>query len=327
MVEIIQTHQSLLLNKAKQFADLMIPSTGVPSVCIAVEGGFHDGSEQVVSGGSATIGSEETCDLVLLDDNVEAKHVSLNFRKSIFGDVVKISTLQNNVYLNKREVKAGEDTAFVSLPLIMTIGNVKLNLFSEGVGLKASGGKKPSLFDRALKIGLMIVLFIGFLFLAENVIRTISVSNYAIMVPNYNNRAELAENNNNESVKQLKEKLMETGLSKYVSLEQSTDTGIVVSGTLPESLMPSWTALHKWYDSQPNITLLTSKVSSAPLLSDLPAIAAIRLSEPSEIVLLDGNRINVGDPIKDGWIVRKISETGLLLERGGEELNINFQRK
>ncbi len=321
MTNALQTHQQLATTMLRSAVTDMLPRIVAPVVDIGVQGGLHDMVSVSLPGEDIRVGSSFDCDVVLLDDEIAPEHLRIMARPSILGAAVSIETKEADVMLNGHPVRVGRPTPYTSLPATLTVSKVTLKLATHQVSTRRSArlaGFLSNTFTTVLLAGLIVIvppsLMVG---LGRN-------SNLVVSLQQDATPEAGAEQPVQPFLDQLNSRIAAATLKSFLDVTLSPDGVLFVQGAVPPAKLAAWEEIHRWFDALPGAPPLNSRVAGTPILDELPAIAAVRLSDPPEIRFADGHVSRIGDDVSDGWKIADITNDGLVLQRNSEELRVAF---
>jgi hypothetical protein len=105
------------------------------------------------------------------------------------------------------------------------------------------------------------------------------------------------------------------------------DRRVVVAGSLAKSEATSWTATQQWFDeSYGGRVVLTANVAigeskSAPSLR----LQAIWFGARPYVITEEGAHFYEGALLDNGWVLQRIAEDRIVLEREGESLALTYR--
>jgi len=101
---------------------------------------------------------------------------------------------------------------------------------------------------------------------------------------------------------------------------------LVVSGTIPNAQSGTWTEVRLWFDQ---------KFGQVPLVSNIAVgdaaqpprltLQAIWYGERPYVIAGDGTRYHEGAFTNDGWTIKEIGQTALVLTKGGATVALKYQ--
>ncbi|TIM69130.1 MAG: hypothetical protein E5Y60_15750 [Mesorhizobium sp.] len=127
-----------------------------------------------------------------------------------------------------------------------------------------------------------------------------------------------------DAERQLKLRLEQSGIST-LTVQQSSGR-LVVSGMIANDKNAAWTETQSWFDQAfgAHITLasnvMVGNAEQAPRLR----LQAIWYGERPYVIATDGARYHEGAFTNDGWTVKRIGETELLLTKGGATVALKY---
>lgn len=318
MSNAIELHQTLLQGKLRRFAQRFIPQAQTPHLSMKIESGLHKDAQMKLAADEFSIGSDPECDLVLLDDGIAGKHASVSVKNSLMGHAIEVTTHQDNVSLNGARLEKARPSTFETVPARIDLGDVCVMLDGSGHG---STKWLLALNDRVIRL-----CFVALLFFA--VLLGMDLAAGSPDAPPPAARLETAEPSSAAEQPTPQEillgKISEAGLENALTVSQPAQNTVVVTGSLPKEKLGKWTSIHHWFDGQANGILLTSNVRAAPVLSNFPAISAVRLGDDKQVRFLNGTVAGIGDKVHDNWTVEDITAEGLQISKGPNTLTISF---
>ncbi|MEP3299207.1 MAG: hypothetical protein ABJO27_22490, partial [Pseudoruegeria sp.] len=121
----------------------------------------------------------------------------------------------------------------------------------------------------------------------------------------------------------VQEKLDELELAEYLDVSLDSSGAVGLNGMLRSDKEIAWKQFRRWYDENETSVLL-SRVTMAPDLTEFPAISSVKLNEPQLIKLRSGAQIRIGDVIHNGLKLKEVNKGYLILDDDGEDLMISF---
>lgn len=120
----------------------------------------------------------------------------------------------------------------------------------------------------------------------------------------------------------LQAEIAEAGLVGLVA--EPADGALRVTGSYAPAMASRWRQIRRAYDQRwsnhvPLIPALTEAISDPPI-----RVASVWLGEPREIVTETGQSFQIGETVKDGWVVEGIETGYVLLIRGATSARIDF---
>jgi hypothetical protein len=319
----------------RQLAALMSVSGGKVPINLSVQSGLMQGMSEAFMSDSLKIGSGAGSDIVLLDDGILARHLTLNFRRSLFGVLVGVSAF-GSVTFGDQTLESGQESEFLRLPQVIRVGDVMLTFAQvPETALK----DLPSLRGVASIVGILSFATAVSLALAAPLLnasnsffktsnadaatnvdlasRTVDVA--AAVLAATTERADSAI-----FFTSVKTELTRLGLQDILVVSFPDRDLLSIAGSVPSAKWQEWRTFKQWYDGQVHAPVMLQDVAQAAELVTLKPVAMIRLSEPAEISFRDGEKRIVGQIVADNWLIKAITSDGLILTRGEETVAIAF---
>ena len=280
-----------------------------PPLLVRVLDGPQEGCEAVLSDGLVVMGGGLEDDVTLLDASLGDGAVTLAVAASPLGPLVSLRGVRGAPPL------AGLPPvgAPFRLPREIALGDVRLRLSSaratEGRTLRAGG---PGTLA-ALGLGLALVALV----------LPLGAPSAHRFAPARDGGVDAAAGRPDD-VGVMTGLLREGGLDPFLDAAENGTDLVVVEGTLPEDRLPDWRRVHNAYDSAAHERTLLTRIEIAPAEPTLPAIAAVRLTDPPALVLSGGGELRSGEVVADDWTIGAITPEGVALERGTERLVVEF---
>jgi hypothetical protein len=311
---------------------------------LEVVSGFHTGVSLALEEGSFSIGSTPDADIVLRDPGVAAEHAMLR----IEGRSVRIEAIGGDLSLGDEVIEKGHGCK-LRLPVEIALGGAKLRL------LNPSSAEARSFTGRLRPVGQ---------FVAARPLATaggliccaLAVTVATRQVPSQPAAADAASEaklamtktafySDGDALSKLgshvtdplpqtaAEEAASQFLAKMKSLNISSlrvtaaDRRVVVSGNVPQREAAAWASLQQWFDETYGSRLvLTANVvvgenRSAPALR----LQAIWFGERPYVITEDGAHYYEGALLENGWVLQRIAEDRVVLERQGESLALTYR--
>lgn len=317
----LEAHKNLFVAKLRWLAKVVVPRTAPQHVALSITTGAHNGYITELSATSLTVGSDEDCDLMLLDDLIAPHHATLKFDWSVLGTVVSVFSDQDDVFINGNPVTQDGRAIVAQLPATVMLHSVEVALASVRRS-KAATPARP--LGRVKRTAFVLLMLLALVLPLEWLIRTIAPTQMTVNFSAPASAQVSQETTLEATLEALAVRLASADLDDFISLRYTSPRLLEADGILPSARLADWEDVHRWFDAEFSDVTLTSSVHAAPVLSDFPAIAMVRLSDPMEVLFLNGNRASIGDLVVDGWRIANIKTDGLALNRNGDSLNINF---
>lgn len=310
-------------------------------VTFEVTRGLHGGAKLNLDDGPCTIGSSIDCDIVLKDAGIAPTHVRLR-RK---GGQIELDAVGGDINLpGGQVVPMGHGRRF-RLPLTVTVGSAEIRLGGDGqpqVGPAVT--RRSGVAAAALMVAAIAVLIVWNNFSVAQAER----SNQEDLegAPGLTQLASLDGTGQDivgsiqggqqetsrpvsatlgQAEQQLRSHLDQSGLGQ---LDIRSEPGrLIASGTVAKELSAAWTNVQAWFDQTYGGNILLVSNVAIVGVGDVPRLAlqAIWYGDKPYIIAADGARYYEGAFIDDGWAIKQISETSLLLVKEGATIALKYQ--
>ncbi len=317
-------HQGAIRSRFRRFIQNMATTRIPVKTEFSVKDGMLRGASHSIAKNSVSIGNDESCDLILVDEGIAAQHLELNFERSLFGGLFSARTGESDVEIGGVPLVPGVASSFEVMPTDITMNHIRIHL-SENTrrsSLEASGLGR--ILDRAFRLGSVAVVALILLWAAGELFFPAAKIQYQLALINSPAEQPAAKFNQGALQAKFLDQLKENGLTEYLEISSNADSAMTVEGVIPSNLVGPWHQAVSWYDRNANGNLLIVRVSEMTGLADFPSIAAIRLTEPAQILFSSGRRARKGTVVNGGWRINEISVDGLKLERRGEFVTLSF---
>lgn len=278
---------------------------------LTVLSGLHKGSETYLTGGIGTIGAEPSDDVMLVDDDAVGPQVHLTATSSLLGTILRVSSKRQDLKVEGSPLRDGE--TWTRLPCTLSFGEIEIEL--------CDPPDAPPGLD-LLRGGSVWVLAIAIMAAAYMLAPT-RPPLWQVAAP-----AEpvvmAASEVLPDPVTLVSEKLAAANLADHLTVSHAGNGAVMVSGSLPKTLMRDWRVLRMQHDSEASGVGIMSKVRPMRDLVELPAIAAVRFGADPSLLMGNGETLHPGGKLPDGWVISKIEQDGVMLSRRGERLKVNF---
>ncbi|MGX5844384.1 SctD/MshK family protein [Mesorhizobium sp. ArgA1] len=307
------------------------PATG-HSIALSVTQGFHAGAELSLVEPLYTIGSSTESDIVLRDGGIAPIHARLRRRGSQF----EIEAVGGDVILATGETIREGHGSRCRLPLTISVGDARIRLVSpERPPNRWSVTNRPLLVAGSVLIAVFAVSVAanGFSFAKPDIGEQVSSQDVKPIRMAFAGEAgqEVLDDSSPARIQgaadaesQLKLRLEQSGMST-LTVQQSPGR-LVVSGMIPNEKSGVWTETQSWFDEAfgAHITLVSNvmigNAEQAPRLT----LQAIWYGERPYVIAADGARYHEGAFTNDGWTIKHIGETELLLTKGGATVALKY---
>jgi Inner membrane component of T3SS, cytoplasmic domain/Inner membrane component of T3SS, periplasmic domain len=312
---------------------------------LEVTGGFHNGVKLALDEGTYAIGSTAGADIVLRDAGVASEHALLR----IEGGAVRIEAMGGDLGVGDELVTQGHGCK-LRMPVDIALGEARLRLSHPGAaeaGLLA-GKFQPvgQFFARRPMMAAGGVICVAL---------AVSVATHESPTPlkateaapeaklaltktayysdveqlgKFGGKAEQAAAQHSsveEAATQLMAKLKSMNIQ---SLRVTTgDKRVAVGGSLTKREAAAWTSVQQWFDeTYGGRVVLTATVAvgeskSAPSLR----LQAVWFGERPYVITEEGAHFYEGALLDNGWILQRIAEDRIVLEREGEALALTYR--
>jgi hypothetical protein len=313
------------------------PLTTAAKLQLEIVGGLHSGVSLSLEDGDYIIGSKAESDIVLRDQGVAPQHVVI----CVDGSRIRAEAIGGNLQIGDDDIAAGHGYR-LHLPAVITIGEASLRL-SRNVDQISIAERLPAIIERLPIAGQMLTGQHSIIWAAGLVGSAflLILAVYAIQ-PRAGSEARLQYVITNDSAvstgglpdqaageaaslaqEQLQEKLSAAGISTI----QVTSNGahIGAQGRIQTSQADEWVAIQTWFDRNfaPKIVLTTNVITDQGAVPPAFRIQAVYYGEHPYII--ESNiRYYEGAIMDSGWILQKINEEGVTLQKGDEVLSLTF---
>lgn len=308
--------------------DRVMPNPGMPLVVGTITTGLQRGTSIERTASTLTLGASLQNDIVLLDDGIADRHAVISFERSLIGTVASIKACDAEVICNGHVISAGCVREASRLPMTLTVGTTAITFGLPQVEEMPAVPEQTSWFGSLVRPVLIVcTLAIGLqagLFLMHGVAGSSSlrVAQHETVAP----VLKVSAPAKGPELQALVEDDFEvTGLDPHLNVSQLPNGALEITGNLPSELKPQWDGLRQWYDRSGLSTQIISLVREASVIPALPALSAVRLSEPRELILMNGTRLRTGDPVGDGWSVAEIAPESVSLQRDGQTTQVPYE--
>ncbi len=312
------THLDWLKGVFRRKAAILTEAGGRVATTVSVEAGLMKGVCESYSTDKLSIGSAIGCDIVLMDDGVLPHHLTLHLRRSAFGVLVDASA-EGAVKIGALSLEAGKSSGVQRLPQVITVGDARLTLAHP-----VEAAPRHTRLQGTIGI-LGIVSFVLALALAAPLVQMLTTpERLPIQMVQKTEAPEVQLAANLSFRSAVEAELARLELQDSVIVAASGANLISISGQVPASKWQSWRSFTQWYDQQAGAPVLKQDVARATDAVRLKPVAMIRLSEPAEIIFVDGETRKVGESVDDNWVITSITSDGLILTRGEDTTEITF---
>lgn len=307
MTNVVETYKSMIAGSAGDF--LMRAKTNFAKIIpikVFVECGLHAGSSQICDAEQLQIGDDMSDAIMLVDPSIRGDKVFIQNLPSIFSPFVAIETSRTDVFANGKKI---DGKILKRLPFCLKIADVSLRL-SKGQPSQINWHASGAMFAASLAV----IAFSAERYLARRDSMPIQMVQ----------AEEHVEAQTGASFELVKSQISSAGLEYLITANENLDGSISISGNLPLSQMDSWNNVRQEIDRVTFDVPIQSNVNQNSGLPELPPFAAISLAENPQLILAGGERWSVGSSIGQGWLITKITDTHILVERGTEQIEVSF---
>jgi hypothetical protein len=302
------------------------------SVALSVTHGFHAGAQLSLVEPLYTVGSSTESDIVLRDAGIAPVHAGLR-RK---GSQMEIEAVGGDVTLATGEIIHEGQGSRCKLPLTINIGDAQIRLINP-----ERPPNRWSVSDRPLLVAGSVLLAVfavsaaanGFSFAKPDIGKKISAQDgepIRVAFAGEAGQSVLDDSSPTqvpsaaEAESQLKLRLEQSGISTLAV--QRSPGRLVVSGMIPNGKGGAWAETQSWFDQTfgahlPLVSnVMIGNAEQAPRLR----LQAIWYGERPYVIAADGARYHEGAFTNDGWTIKRIGETELLLTKGGATVALKY---
>ncbi|RAZ90918.1 hypothetical protein DPM33_11555 [Mesorhizobium hawassense] len=323
----------LVAAPARRLRSIIAPSpSSAQSVALSVTQGFHAGAELRLVEALYTIGSSTESDIVLRDAGIAPIHARLR-RK---GHQFEIEAVGGDVALATGEIIHQGQGSRCRLPFVIGIGDARIRLVNpERPSSRWTIGNRSMLVAGSVLFAVFAVSVAanGFSLGKSDIgpqassrddqpVRMAFAGERGQEVLDDSSPAQIQTVADAES--QLKQRLDQSGISS-VTVQRSPGR-LVVSGVIPDDESGVWTETQSWFDQTfgahvPLVSnVMTGNAQQAPRLT----LQAIWYGDRPYVIAADGARYHEGAFTDDGWTIKHIGETELLLTKGGATVALKY---
>nr|WP_274531972.1 EscD/YscD/HrpQ family type III secretion system periplasmic domain-containing protein [Nitratireductor pacificus] len=299
-------------------------SIGEREVTFRVTGGVHTGASALLDRQVLTIGSSTEADIVLHDAGIAAVHARLRFK----GSHVEVEAVGGDIVLADGRVVPEGNGRRCGMPFDAAIGGAQVLLANPAVAPRRAGGM-ARLLPAAMLLMAAFAVFVAAngLSLAETggkdgigenaMIATASVEG--------DSRETAAQGSAGDAAERLRVRLAELGLETLNVAE--TGGRLIVAGTVPAAQSALWSNAQAWFDQTfgADVVLVSNAVVGSGAQGEPRlTLQAIWHGERPYIIAGDGARYHEGAFTNDGWLIKRIGDRELVLEKGGAGFALKY---
>ncbi|WP_082982213.1 FHA domain-containing protein [Mesorhizobium sp. AA22] len=302
------------------------------SIALSVTHGFHAGAQLSLVEPLYTVGSSTESDIVLRDAGIAPVHARLR-RK---GSQIEIEAVGGDVTLATGEIIHEGQGSRCKLPLTISIGDAHIRLVNpERLPNRWSVSDRPFLVAGSVLFAVFAVSVAanGFSFAKPDIGKKISAQDRdPIRVAFAGEAGQSVLNDSSptqipsaaEAESQLRLRLDQSGIGTLAV--QRSPGRLVVSGMIPNDKDGAWTETQSWFDQTfgAHIPLVSNVMIGNAEQAPRLRLQAIWYGERPYVIAADGARYHEGAFTNDGWTIKHIGETELLLTKGGATVALKY---
>jgi type III secretion system (T3SS) inner membrane Yop/YscD-like protein/type III secretion system (T3SS) inner membrane Yop/CscD-like protein len=294
--------------------------------------GLHHGVRVALEDSEYLVGLNAECDIVLRDDGVLPRHALLR----IDGNDARIEAVGGDVTVGSLKVAIGQGCR-VRLPVVVAIGGAKLQLLParpQGAfaALTATMKNQPAKVAGGVLVCALAVAVVAKglrspepapapLADASTVEQNFSETrNAGSSAPaNFSPAAAKA------AAEELNGKLKEAGITT-LKVGAGVDR-LAVSGRLNEQQASGWAEIQRWFDARfAGSMIMTANVAIGPMEGPAPVrLQAVWFGQRPYIIADNGSRYYEGAVLDSGWIVQRIADDRVILNKDTETLALTYR--
>ncbi|PLP57389.1 hypothetical protein CYK37_19845 [Mesorhizobium loti] len=292
------------------------------STTLVVTHGFHSGASLELTEASYVIGSDSNSDIVLRDAGIASLHARFH-RK---GNLIEIEAIGGDLELAGGEIIRKGQGCRRRLPLGISLGDAQLQL----------AGPEPvknrwSLSQRPLFAGGVIIAAVFAISFAANGLSIAKTDDKPVKLALAGEELTGSIPTNGADAEhlaaaqaELTTRLAQSGL-EAVAVGRSSER-LVVSGTIPNAQSGTWTEVRSWFDQKfGQVPLVSNIVVGDAAQPPRLTLQAIWYGERPYVIAGDGTRYHEGAFTNDGWTIKEIGQTALVLTKGGAKVALKYQ--
>ncbi|TIN80412.1 EscD/YscD/HrpQ family type III secretion system periplasmic domain-containing protein [Mesorhizobium sp.] len=300
------------------------------SVALSVTHGFHAGAQLSLVEPLYTVGSSTESEIVLRDAGIAPVHARLR-RK---GSQIEIEAVGGDVTLATGEVIREGQGRRCKLPLSISLGDAQIRLVNpERPPNRWSVSNRPLLVAGSVLFAVFAVSVAanGFSFAEPDIGKKLSAQvdkPITLALAGEAGQSVLDDSSPTPSAadaeRQLRLRLEQSGIST-LTVQQSPGR-LVVSGMIANDKNAAWTETQSWFDQAfgAHLTLASNVMIGNAEQAPRLRLQAIWYGERPYVIATDGARYHEGAFTNDGWTVKRIGETELLLTKGGATVALKY---
>ncbi|TRC93076.1 FHA domain-containing protein [Mesorhizobium sp. WSM4303] len=318
---------------ARRFRSLVAPSPATGhSIALSVTHGFHAGAEIGLVEPVYTIGSSTESDIVLRDAGIAPIHARLRRQ----GNQFEIEAVGGDVTLATGETIHEGHGSRCRLPITISIGDARIQMVNpERPSSRWAVSNRPLLVAGSVLLAVFAVSVAanGLSFARPDIGEKLSSQDGEPVRMAFAGEARqqtlddsspLEMQGAADAESQLKQHLEHSGISTLTV--QRSSGRLVVSGMIPNDKSGVWTETQSWFDQAfgAHIALVSNVMTGNAELAPRLTLQAIWYGERPYVIAADGARYHEGAFTNDGWTIKHIGETELVLTKGGATVALKY---
>jgi hypothetical protein len=331
----LSSHGRVLTDLKDNLVDRVSSAAAKTDISVELTQGLQAGQTRVLNVTSMVVGARGGADIVLMDEGVEERHVSISFTRSAFGLLATVEALEGPISVEGTPVAAGDQLTEIKVPFELEMGEASMifrrpassraKSHSEVISSSQSrqgklrrGRVDPMILMSVL--GLLVLIFLGVVWQLLTDHKTFVVD-INTPVPAFEQPAVP----DMQWLETARAKISDYGFENTLRINVIADNIFSTAGQIPESQMSRFREFQGWYDSQSGAPSMVWEVTQTARLARLPNIGMVRYSAPPAVILISGDEVSIGEELIDGWILAGVDETTLTLERGQEAQLVDYR--
>lgn len=323
----LSTHQNFVSDRLRATQSRVIAAAGVVDVHVVIDAGPQAGAARTLRVAELTVGADESNDVILIDPKVGAAQARVTFERSMFGTLATVTAEGADIQVGDQQVMAGETLEAVKLPVALAMGSNTLTLSAENQRAPRPQRRFDEWFSRfdpilTAAVLALLVLMLWSLFSAY-VLNGEARHAVSVNAPVLANAS--VANTDRDWITELRREVDTNGLADTLRVNDEGLGIIRVSGPVSTGKDPALRNLQSWYDSQPAAPTVIWDILRDTALDGMPQVAMIRFVSPPHVLLEDGETVQLGESMVDGWVLTQLSPEGMVLSRGAEQNILTFE--
>lgn len=321
----------------------------VPSnVYLLVKSGFLAGTERLIEDSNIFIGSDDSADIILLDEGVEPLHVQMSFERDVLGLKTTIRCLAapvrvpiyGDLKINETRTVRGSTNITIGSVIIVVEDRkksaIKISKSSSKNALQENSSADKPQSSIALKDLKSLSVFKSSSLLLGSGALLLSIIGLTFMIianmmsgannPSFSGIPLVEEKTSPEGLaQQITTTLKDQGLLGPLSVAITQEGGVEVSGQVSKAQHSQWLDIMQWYDQKSGLPTIINLAEEKTTQDDLPNIKYVwfDIANPY-VVLANGKRISTGQIVENGWKLKNITSDSVTLSLASRHVKINF---